>query len=272
MEQFNVYTKTYGNGVKEVYLPLHPVNHMGLSANHQIEVFKADPEKNIEKNIRDVLNRARKTVYEVAICNDWDYMITITFSSENVDRFDLQAVFLELRYQLKYLKYLYPRFNYLLVPEYHVKVDEFGRRAIHFHGLISGLPSTEFGPYEWTRDGFMKPLKRLHKNLGRTYCSLVDSKDRVAGYIVKYITKDLILVGMHKSSYICSRGLKRADRHRYTIRTDQVDYFRRLAYSYTAEVFEAPFGSRFSFPDLNMSDKEMFDRMFILCSFFDDDD
>lgn len=274
MEQFNVYTKTYGNGMKEVYLPLYPVNHMALPSNYQLEAFPADAEalKKAEerkalKNAHDCLNRARKTVYSVAVCNDWDYFITLTLAE---NRTDVIKAYEEVRGRLKYLKYLYPKFHYLIVSEAHKKVEADGRRAIHFHGLISGLPSTELGSLVRMRNGKSRDIKRF-RDLGYSVALEVDDRERVAKYITKYITKDLIHLGMHKSSYIVSRGLRRPESHRYTIRADHVDYFRRLLYMHQAQVFEAAFGSKFTFPDLDLDDKQMFDQMFVLCDFFDDD-
>ena len=271
MINFNLYTKTYGNGVKEVYLPLFPVSYQSPSPPIQLHAFPVTAEqlqeaedRRRDKNLRDTLNRARKMIYAVAVCNDWDYFVTFTLAK---NRYDLEYAYSEVRYRLKYLKFLYPRFNYCIVAEKHKD------GAYHFHGLISGLSEKELGPPVRTQQGIVYDLKRF-RTLGYSQVKpIYDSKDksRVGAYLTKYITKEIVQVANNKASYIVSRGLRRPERHRYQIRGDEVEHFRRLMYLHKAQVFETPFGTSFLFDDLDLSDKEMFDSMFVLCSFFDDD-
>lgn len=158
-----------------------------------------------EKNRADSVKRAKDKIFEIAIANKWDYMITLTLDSEKIDRYSNGEVlkvigkWLDNQVQRKELKYL-------VVPELHKD------GAIHFHGLVSGkLKMNESGTYKipkekklvkvntLTRRGFKKdsPGVKIVYNVGdfpygfSTAVKLDSQTERVAVYMTKYITKDL---------------------------------------------------------------------------------
>ena len=95
----------------------------------------------------------------------------------------------------------------------------------HFHGLISGIPSSEFVCPEtitW-RDPETNTLKRIRNTKGylRWYrysvkfghfdCSIIKHYEACAAYVSKYITKQLADLAKSKHLYFCSQGLKKPD-------------------------------------------------------------
>lgn len=95
------------------------------------------PKYKREKQVYDLLNprddsmkRAKGKIFDIALSNSWDYMVTLTLDGSKIDRYNTKeiikpfCIWLNNMVKRKGLKYL-------IVPEYH----EDG--AIHFHGLIN---------------------------------------------------------------------------------------------------------------------------------------
>ena len=145
-------------------------------------------------------SRARSKIFEYAMCNKFDYFITLTLSKNKYDRYNLDKYIKDLGQKIRDWRKKYNTdIQYLLIPEQHKD------GAWHLHGLINGIPSAalfvnEFGYLDWFdyKDKF-------------GWCSLgkVRSKESVSKYITKYISKDLGQ-GIKKNSklYYVTRGLK----------------------------------------------------------------
>lgn len=157
---------------------------------------------------REILRRAREQIFDITMCNDFDYFVTWTFSPEVVDRSDFQAIYKKLG---KWLNNMVERKNmtYIIIPEFHKD-----KKNIHFHGLIKG--DLTYIPCVSPKSG--KPL--IHKNTNTQIMSIREfkmgfnsaiqlhgEKLHVAKYITKYITKNSERVG--KRYYFSSRDLKR---------------------------------------------------------------
>lgn len=175
--------------------------------------------KEHEGKFASALSRAKTVVRDLALCNEWEYFVTLTFDGAKWDRYDERARTKELLQWFQNISRDNPKFRYLLVPEFH----EDG--AIHYHGLMSGIESAP-RPEWWPWDVNLK--KKLYKETGRIeyydhwpqcsfrygYSSVEAIKDPIAVgfYISKYITKTMAdmagAVGVH--TYYRSHGLRRA--------------------------------------------------------------
>lgn len=196
--------KHYNNGLFRVVKRLHEgVPCRDTSTDHT----KVD----IEGKFESALSRAKNTVREIALCNDWEYFVTLTFDSR-WDRYDLAARVKELMQWLQNENKKGNKIKYLLVPEFH----EDG--AVHFHGLMSGIriaPKPEYWPesVNLKKDGtYYDYWPEFSFRYGFSSVDPVQNDVAVGFYVSKYITKSLAekaeFKGVH--TYYRSQGLFRA--------------------------------------------------------------
>ena len=151
------------------------------------------------------ISRSKSRIRELAFCNKWDYFVTITLSSENQTRSDLQALKKRWNQCLKdYAAKLGCRPKYLLIPELHKDGE-----AWHLHGLFAG-----FAPASLVKNehGYLD-IPYFRKRFGWVSLSKIKDPDRCASYITKYITKDLAAGEKLKSGehlFFASKGLNGA--------------------------------------------------------------
>lgn len=146
------------------------------------------------------LRRAKTKVLDIALCNDFEIMVTFTFDPKRMDRMNDEIVKRCLYNWVNHQRHQYGKFNYVLIPERH-KTGE-----LHFHGI--------FGNYK----GPLKPSKvmqggrRVHNltsyQSGFTTAVYMDNKEKATNYVTKYITKEMPQF-RGKQRYWCSNGLKR---------------------------------------------------------------
>lgn len=158
------------------------------------------------------ISRAKTKVYELACCNDWQYFMTFTLNKEKYDRYDLDKYKKDLSIFIRNQRQKYKTdIKYLFVPEQHKD------GAWHIHGLLNNIVPEQLESFG---EGVPDKLKGYlnypdyQKKFG--FCSLgeIRNKDAVAGYIVKYIAKDIAKNNMELENnlYYCSQGLKRAEK------------------------------------------------------------
>lgn len=166
--------------------------------------------KKLDANVR----RAKQTVYELAMCNDFEYFATFTIDGERYARDDLKGFYKSLsKWMSNYSRISGEKIKYLLIPELHK--DE---KNWHMHGLISGVPVDKlkkFGPgmpKKLRMKGYMNWPDYAEK-FG--FCSLDKIRDEtaVSAYITKYISKDVgrCVTELGAHMYYCSQGLKRKE-------------------------------------------------------------
>ena len=171
------------------------------------------------KKLDESLSRSRRTIFELALCNPWTYFVTLTINGERHNRHDLHGTYKRLS---KWLNNYNTRqgtaVRYLLVPEPHQD------GAWHFHGLMSGLSPPHLTPFT-LRDFIPQRLKDMLREgrvlynwpayanaFGFVSLEAIRDPDCCAGYMTKYITKDLqqSSIELNHHLYYCSKGLQRA--------------------------------------------------------------
>lgn len=166
------------------------------------------------------LSRTKSAIFELALCNDWEWFVTLTLNPEYHDRKDLNNYKIKLSTWIKNYNRLHQtNIKYLLIPENHKD------GSWHMHGLVMGLPTEHLHEF---REDEKIPIKILieiarghklyswpsyEKAFGYITISEIISLTSVSKYITKYITKDLIgtRIGKNEHLYYCSQGLKRAE-------------------------------------------------------------
>jgi hypothetical protein len=179
---------------------------------------KKQPNTSTENIYYNNISRSKKSVKDIALCNDFNYFVTITIKND-YNRYNIDNAFYFLskfckKYKRKYSSKNSP-FSYIFIAEYHKN------GAIHFHGLCS-VPSNaiDFDLYPRTIRN-KKDNKFYHcfsssifDEFGRNTFQPITSKAKISSYILKYITKDCIRTSTHRL-YMCSHALKRADKTYY---------------------------------------------------------
>lgn len=204
--------KRYGERYKLVVLSTAAGRGARESAARAPRDSVPDPKDRAQNN----LARARSRVYELGVCNRWDWFVTLTLDSARYDRYDLGAWRRDFAQWLRNQRRLHGgEYRYLLVPERHAD------GAWHMHGLMGGIPPGELSlfdpsrhPLDLVRGGFHN-WSRCGEKFG--FCSLGALRDtaRAAAYVLKYVGKgwgDLAEVlgpGMHM--YYASQGLAGAE-------------------------------------------------------------
>ena len=176
-----------------------------VTARRSIKTPKARdrPDTDKEKEVRkDSVKRAIDGIFDIVLLNDWKYFITGTFDDNILNASDVPLVVKRVQ---KWLNHCVCRkgLKYLLVPEYH---PSSGR--IHFHGLINdSLSMTDSGRVcfkgqAYTRESVAEnglnpdDYKTIYNisdwRFGfSTAIPTDDNRLRLAGYVTKYVTKDL---------------------------------------------------------------------------------
>ena len=148
------------------------------------------------------MRRTRRTIQDYVHCNDFNLFITFTFSPKKVNRYDLDMCYIKMQSWLERQRRKSRDFRYLIVPEKHKD------GAIHFHALVAD------SPFSMKKTNVIQNNRRVYNvtsfRYGFTNAQHVDNDDKqkVANYIAKYITKDMVLISNRKR-YWSSRNLRK---------------------------------------------------------------
>lgn len=159
-----------------------------------------------EQKLTNNLARAKCSVRELALCNQWDYWCTFTISPDKYDRYNLDT------YMRNFAKFLNNYNSYKCPPEYKVKYllvpEQHKDGAWHLHGFIKGIKPSDLYVNE---HGYLT-WKQYEKKFGYISMSKINNMDRCSSYILKYMTKDADknVSDLHKHLYYASHGLERA--------------------------------------------------------------
>lgn len=203
----NAKEKVYPNGFRRVTICSKPV-FKNDECMELVTSSSVSKDKDMSNSTRgDSIRRAKEKIYDIAMCNDFEYFITWTLDKEMIDRYDAKLVSKKLKV---FLNNLVKRkeVRYLVVPELHQD------GAIHMHGLIAGkLRMVDSG--RKLLDGrsiFNMPEWKLGFS---TAIELDNQKGRVSSYIVKYVQKDFQKI-FGNFYYAGGHGL---------VRSPEVNYF-----------------------------------------------
>lgn len=221
MESYNVKLTRYkNNAIIKTYLQPIVTGRKRDEIKVRSNEFERT-EKQIEHSVKTSMARTKQMIYNYALANEFEWLVTFTFNprivnSRNYDDcvFALSGWLNELR------KRRCPDMVYLIVPEYHLDKQKF-----HFHAMMSNISELCFvdsgkthnkkvvyNLYEW-RFGFS------------TAEQIDDSKEahaKVCGYILKYITKDLVSLTTNKRRYWISRStIKKPFEEYYLLSADE---------------------------------------------------
>jgi hypothetical protein len=159
-----------------------------------------------DSKVESSIARSKSAVQEYALCNDWDWFVTLTIDKEKYDRYNLKEYYKDLsRFLLNYNRYCKEeeKVKYLFIPELHKD------GAWHIHGLLKGIKEKDLITNE---NGYLS-WKQYQEKFGFISIGSIKDKRRVSSYIQKYINKDMGKDNkeLNNHLYYCSKGLKKAE-------------------------------------------------------------
>ena len=192
--------KRYG---KKYKLQLHrTLRNSGLEVEEKRKKVKGEYVHG--EKLEESIIRTRSRIYELAICNEWEYFVTLTINKNRYDRMNLKKYRKDLAQFIRdYNKKYNISVKYLLIPEMHKD------GAWHMHGFIMGLPNEHL---EKNENGYMDWFAYRNK-FGYISIDGIRNREATSRYILKYITKNLesCVKELGDHMYYCSQGLKRAE-------------------------------------------------------------
>ena len=167
-----------------------------------------DEELQKQRALEQAFRTKRKIKYYCQ-SNDFNLFWTLTLDDAKVNAKNYTYSRKRLQAWLKYQREKYGKFDYLFVPELHKS----GR--IHFHG-VTGKLSPPLVEARFPKSNRLIKKKGIQiynaENWGNGFntVSKIQSREKSASYITKYITKELIEMpsAFHQPRYFVSRGLK----------------------------------------------------------------
>ncbi len=150
-----------------------------------------------EENDLDGIRLARTRLIDITLCNEFDLFVTFTFAK---DRYDVDLLKRRMAFWLNNQRILHGKFLYVIVPEYHKD------KALHFHALFCGYNGNLVDSGKRYKNRILYNISSYRA--GYTRAEYIESRTKTAGYVAKYITKDMPRL-KNKQRYWCSNGLKR---------------------------------------------------------------
>lgn len=197
---------------------------------------------------RSNLARARIVIEEYALCNPWQYFVTLTIDGEKLDRSNLETFRKKLQQMIRdFRRNSGGEISYLLVPELHPVALKNGQTQWHLHGLMN-LPEQCLVPFEnrpiygrtknryppkYIRDklkqgGNVSYWKQYADSFGYSIVEPVQSGDASARYLMKYVSKEqgrtAEKLKKGQNLYYHSTGLKKSEK----VPPDMLEHVKRL--------------------------------------------
>lgn len=192
-------------------------------------LYDVESKNNHNRNVNDEklennIIRAKSKVLEYALCNDFEYFVTLTLDSKKMNRDNINEYIKKLGQYIRDIrKSTGEKIEYVLIPERHADGLNW-----HMHGLMKGLK--DLRKYN-INENIPKKMKDKIKKYREENLNLYEwvgysqkfgfnciepimNKEACSRYITKYISKnidnDMGVTEKNKKKYYCSRGLKTA--------------------------------------------------------------
>ena len=166
----------YGDYIKVIWFK-HGICPDSLRFGDDVETACND------EKLSNNISRARSRVLELALCNPWEWFVTLTIDGSKQDRSDLDEYVKDLGNWIGNFNRKYGcSMKYLLVPELH-----HDGKSWHMHGLLHDVPAAALVRNE---HGYMD-VPYYRNRFGYISLSAVKSHERVSHYITKYISKSM---------------------------------------------------------------------------------
>lgn len=152
-----------------------------------------------EEKERISLSRTKRRIKEICLCNDFEYFVTMTVSSniKEYNRFDLENCVDNCKKFMHKLKRKSKDFKFIFI------IEEHKNGGYHFHGMMKNLPENDI--YK-NKNNYLS--SHILDGLGFNSFSKISDYNKCCNYISKYITKKCLKTE-NNQIYFCSRGLEK---------------------------------------------------------------
>ena len=205
----------YGDIVKIVYIKSAPKPLKNKSRRPKFE----KNENSENERFSNSISRSKSRIFELAMCNEFNFFCTFTQDQNLRDRFDLKEFrkdFAQLVRNINRSRGENEKIKYLLIPEQHKN------GAWHMHGLLAGLKETDLRKFTLSEKLPYRIRKQIEKGVeiydwtryrkafGYFTCTKIEDKTACSKYITKYISKDLQKTVRDSGEHLffASQGLK----------------------------------------------------------------
>lgn len=148
------------------------------------------------------LRRTKTTIRDLILANNFTIFATFTFDPDKIhDRFNFNDCWRKIQTWIRNQHEKSPDLIYLFVPEQHKN------GAWHFHALLGNFNGTMKSSHHYSSTGREVFNITSYRGGFSTAC-LIDDREMVCNYVMKYITKDFIKT-FNQRRFTCSRNLKR---------------------------------------------------------------
>ncbi len=169
-----------------------------------------------EGKLSNNIVRTKRRIFDLALCNPWEWYVTLTLDETKQDRNDLQKYIKDLgQFVRNYRRKNNIDIKYLLVPELHIK------GGWHLHGFFMNIKQDDLRELtlkeklpKRIRDELKKgrklyTWKQYSERFGYTCIERIESQERISSYITKYITKNSVstIKELNLHSFYSSQGL-----------------------------------------------------------------
>lgn len=164
----------------------------------------------LQHTLKSSRKRALDNIFGYALCNEWQYFITLTFNPSIVDREDDNDIIYHWTLFRQKLQYYYAEVKILAIPERHPTSGK-----LHLHCLVGNCNLDKY----LSRAINSHTNKQIYSN-GRVVFNLelfdfgfstvvkIDSNPlKVANYLSKYVVKDFGNIGYNKKAFYNTRNL-----------------------------------------------------------------
>lgn len=185
---------------------------------------------NLRYNLIRSCQRAKDTIFNLALSNSWRYFVTLTFSPEVVERSDCHAVkYLWKKYRQS-LQLQFPDIRILTIPEFHKD-----GKCLHFHILLGNCdlsslltPAVHNGEYLYTKRGQQVYNLDNYKYGFSTVIETDGSYKSISYYLTKYVSKNMGAMPYNARKYYSTRNLDRREVEYEAIHCSTQDFLNNL--------------------------------------------
>lgn len=174
-----------------------------FSQNEFVKKKRGERGKN-QKKLDASISRTRSKIFEYAICNDFEYFVTMTIDPQKYNRKNLKLFYKDFSQFFRDFRKKYDiDVKYIMIPERHKD------GSWHMHGLIEGIPEEMF---VLNNNGYLDWIE-YKKKFGYISLSKIRNQEACSKYITKYITKEManLVTESNQKMYYSSRNLVKSD-------------------------------------------------------------